>query len=44
MIVYDLEVFNTTKSIPYANCICRLSKNSGKCIRDITKQEYQKCK
>ena len=30
MIVYDIETFNTDRSIPFANCIYRLSKISGK--------------
>ena len=41
MIVYDRETFNTDKFVPYANCIYRLSKASGKYNRDITKQEYE---
>ena len=43
MIVYDIETFNTDRAVPYANCIYRLSKISGKYIRDITEREYQKC-
>ena len=43
MIVYDIETFNTTKCVPYANCIYRLSKVSGKYHRDISEKEYQKC-
>ena len=43
MIVYDIETFNTDRAFPYANCIYRLSKNSGKYNRDISKKEYQKC-
>ena len=35
MIVYDIETFSTIKCIPYANCIYRLSKISGKYYRDI---------
>ena len=42
MIVYDLETFNTDKVVPYANCIYRLSKTSGKYKRDITQREYEK--
>ena len=30
MIVYDIETFNTSKCVPYSNCIHRLSKVSGK--------------
>ena len=43
MIVYDIETFSTIKCIPYANCIYRLSKISGKYYRDISEKEYQKC-
>ena len=43
MIVYDIETFSTTKCVPYANCIYRLSKISGKYYRDISEKEYQKC-
>ena len=41
-IVYDLETFNTDKTVPYANCIHRLSKISGKYNRDITQREYER--
>ena len=30
MVVYDLETFNINRAIPYANCLYRLSKISGK--------------
>ena len=30
LIVYDIETFDTTKCVPYTNCIYRLSKISGK--------------
>ena len=43
MIVYDIETFNTIKCVPYATCIYRLSKISGKYYRDISEKEYQKC-
>ena len=43
MIVYDIEAFSTIKCVPYANCINRLSKISGKYYRDISEKEYQKC-
>ena len=43
MIVYVIETFNTIKCVPYANCIYRLSKISGKYYRDISEKEYQKC-
>ena len=44
MVVYDLETFNTDKAVPYAKCIYRLNKLSGKYNRDITGQEYEKCR
>ena len=44
MIVYDIETFNTDRVVPYANCIYRLSKLSGKYIRDLTQREYEKCR
>ena len=34
--VYDVEVFNTIKCVPYANCILRLGKHAGKYNRDVT--------
>ena len=43
MVVYDIETFNTDRAVPYANCIYRLSKPSGKYNRDISEKEYQKC-
>ena len=43
MIVYDIETFSNIKCVPYANCIYRLSKVSGKNYRDISEKEYQKC-
>ena len=43
VVVYDIETFSTIKCIPYANCIYRLSKISGKYYRDISEKEYQKC-
>ena len=43
MIVYDIETFSTINCVPYANCIFRLSKLSGKYYRDISEKEYQKC-
>ena len=42
MVVYDIETFSTIKCVPYANCIYRLSKISGKYYRDISEKEYQK--
>ena len=44
MIVYDIETFHTDRAVPYANCIFRLSKLSGKYNRDITQREYEKCR
>ena len=44
MIVHELATFNTDRAIPYANCIYRLSKISGKYNRDITDREYEKCR
>ena len=43
MVVYDIETFSTIKCVPYANCIYRLGKISGKYHRDISEKEYQKC-
>ena len=43
MVVYDIETFNTIKCVPYAKCIYRLSKISGKYYRDLSEKEYQKC-
>ena len=43
VIIYDIETFSTIKCVPYANCIFRLSKISGKYHRDISEKEYQKC-
>ena len=44
MIVYDIETFNTIKCVPYANCICRLCKKTGKLDRDITDRGHEKCR
>ena len=43
IIFYDIETFSTIKCVPYANCIYRLGKISGKSYRDISEEEYQKC-
>ena len=43
MVVYDLEIFNADKAVPYANCIYTLSKLSGKNNRDESEKEDQKC-
>ena len=44
MVDYHIETFNTDGAVPYANCIYRLSKVSGKHYRDITDQKLEKCK
>ena len=44
LIVYDIENFNTDRVVPYAVCLYRLSKISGKYNRDITEQGYENCK
>ena len=38
-----METFNTDKVCPFASCIQRLSKISGKYNQDITQREYGKC-
>ena len=43
IIVYDIETFSIIKCVPYAICIYRLSKFSGKYYRNISEKEYQKC-
>ena len=43
MIVYDVETFSIIKCVPYANCINRLSRISGKNYREISEKGYQKC-
>ena len=43
VVVYDIETFSVIKCVPYANCIYRLSKISGKYNKDISEKEYQKC-
>ena len=42
VIVYDIETFSTIKCVPYAKCIYKLSKISGKYYRDISEKDYQK--
>ena len=42
MVVYDIETFNTDRAVPYAICIYRLKKLSGKYNRDISEKVYQK--
>ena len=44
MVVYDKETFCTIKCVPYANCIYRLSKISGKYYRDISERTSKKFK
>ena len=44
VIVYDIETFNTINCFPYANRIYKLAKISSIYNRDITKQEYEKCR
>ena len=41
--MYDRETFNAIKCVPYANCIYKLCKNSGKYNQDILETDYQKC-
>ena len=41
MVVYDIEFFNTIKCVPYANCIYRLSKISGKYYRVYQKKNIK---
>ena len=43
IVIYDLEIFNKIKAVPYCSCIYKKSKISGKYHRDISEQEYQKC-
>ena len=44
MTVYDLETFNTDKAFPYAMCMYRLGKVSGKYNRDKTPRKFEKCR
>ena len=41
MKVYDIENFNTIKCVPFANCILKVSKISGKYNRDIIKKDIK---
>ena len=41
MLAYEIETFNTDRAVPYANCIYRLSKLSGKYNRDISGKDYK---
>ena len=42
-IVYDLETHNTDRARPYCMSFYRLSKNSGRCGRDQSREELDKC-
>ena len=42
IVIYDIDTFNTIKCFPYANCINKVSKLSGKYHPDTSEQEYQK--
>ena len=42
--MYDLETFNTDRAIPYCVSLYRVSKISRRYNRDLTKEEYEKCK
>ena len=44
LIVYDLEFFNTNRTVLYANWIYRVRKCSSKYNRDETQREYEKCR
>ena len=44
MIVYNLKTFNTDRTIPYANCLYRLGKLSGKHCQKVTNRELEKSK
>ena len=41
--MYDLEIFKKIRAVPYCSFIYKLSKVSGKCHRDISEEDYQKC-
>ena len=43
-IVYDLETQNTDRARPFVFCFYRLSKLAGRYIRDLTRDEIDKCK
>ena len=42
-VLYDSEIFDETRAVPYCSCTHKLSKISGKYHRDISEQYYQKC-
>ena len=44
MIVFDLESLSTDRPVPNAFGLHKLSKISGKSYRDLTQQEYEKCR
>ena len=41
--MFYLETYNKNRAARYCSCIYKLSKISGKYIRDISANEYQKC-
>ena len=41
--MHNLETSKKDRAIPCCSCIYTLSKISGKCNRDITEREFQKC-
>ena len=41
--VHDLETFIKVRAVPYCSCIYKLSKISGKYIREKSEQDYHKC-
>ena len=43
-IVYDLETHNTDRARPYCISFYRLSKIAGRCGRDQTREELEKCR
>ena len=43
-IVYDLETHNTDRARPYCISFYRLSKIAGRCERDQTREELEKCR
>ena len=43
-IVYNLETHKTERARPYVFCFYRLSKLAGRCNRDLTRDETDKCK
>ena len=44
MVVDLLENFNTDKAVPFARCVFRLSKTSGKYNRDLKQRVFKKCR